>query len=89
MVMKLLPDSFRKDRLKNARSSKRVPLRIRLRGRAKYGGACPQATVTVQDIRRSAVDEPHRGLDSHEAIHAAGRQPPADNERAELCRLVV
>jgi len=31
MVMKLLPDSFRKDGLKNQRPSKRVPLRIRFK----------------------------------------------------------
>jgi len=30
-VMKLLPDSFRKDSLKNAKPSKRIPLRIRFK----------------------------------------------------------
>ena len=31
MVMKLLPDSFRKDNLKSTKPSKRIPLRIRFK----------------------------------------------------------
>ena len=31
MAMKLLPDSFRKDNLKNTKPSKRIPLRIRFK----------------------------------------------------------
>ena len=49
MVMKLLPESFRKDGLKNTKPSKRVPLRIRFKvaGKDENGFAFEEYAESV------------------------------------------
>ena len=49
MVMKLLPESFRRDSLKTTRPAKRIPLRIRFKvtGKDENGFAFEEYTESV------------------------------------------